>query len=107
MTHVVLSVSLLHIALTPVFFNTIKPSTMWFVGMGLMGVFVGFLNLAAWKAGESRPLVFGLCKLANGIVTLFFVAYSFVDRDAPSYLVLSVFFLLTIFSFRYAAEQSG
>jgi len=94
-TYLVIAVGVIHIALTPVFFDTFTIRVMWFIGMGMMGIFLGFLNVASWRAEGRDNIVLMLSRISNLIATAFVICYIFIDQDPQSCVVLVLFLFLT------------
>ncbi len=89
-TVLVLVLGVVHIALTPVFFDELAMRTMWYVAQGLMAIFLAFLNLAAERAGWRDRLVTACCLWANGLALAFVVLYAQVDRAIPSWVAIAL-----------------
>lgn len=90
---------MIHISLTPILFDQFSMRVMWFVGVGLMGIFLGFLNIAYWRTAGNDSIVRNLCISANCISIIFGTVYLFVDRDPQGFLVVALFIYLTFASF--------
>jgi hypothetical protein len=87
----IVALSVTHIAATPAIFSEIKSSLAWFVGVGLMGLFLAFLNfIAARHAGER--LITRLCLAAN-ILGVVFAGGNIVTDPGPTALVAAALFL--------------
>lgn len=84
----------LHIALTPVFFEEFAMRVMWYVAQGLLGIVMGFLNLATARTGWSDRTSALLCHTANGLGVLFVCLYATVDPTPPSYVAILLFLAL-------------
>ena len=96
LTALVILLGVVHVAMTPVFFDEFAERVMWFVAQGLMGIVVGFLNIAAARAAWRDPVTTRLCHLANGLSLVFIGLYTVVDRALPSWVGIGLFVLLTI-----------
>ena len=94
-TYLVIALGAIHVALTPVFFDTFTIRVMWFISMGMMGIFLGFLNVAFWRTEGRDSIVLMLCRISNLIATAFVICYIFVDRDPQNYVILVLFLFLT------------
>ena len=95
-TALVILLGVVHVALTPVFFDEFTMRVMWYVAQGLMGIVVGFLNIAAARTDWRDPVTARLCHLANGLCLLFVGLYSVVDRALPSHIGIVLFALVTV-----------
>jgi len=93
--YLVIAAGVIHIALTPVFFETFTIRVMWFISMGMMGIFLGFLNVAFWRTEGRDSVVLMLSGISNLIATAFVICYIFIDRDPQNYVVLVLFLFLT------------
>ena len=98
-TYLVIAVGVIHIAFIPVFFDTFTTRVMWFISMGMMGIFLGFLNVASWRTEGRDSIVLMLSRISNLIATAFVICYIFIDRDPQNYVVLVLFLFLTTTSF--------
>jgi uncharacterized membrane protein len=94
-TYLVIAVGVVHIALSPVFFGTFTMRVMWFISMGMMGIFLGFLNVAFWRTDGRDGVVLRLSRISNLMATAFAVFYIFIDRDPQNYIGLILFLFLT------------
>lgn len=100
---------LVHVALAAVFFDTFTMRVMWYVGQGLMAVFVAFLNLVASRMvrlGTTDLVVRHLTNLANVITLVFVVVYLQVDRDPPGFVMLALIVVVTVGAWRGQREPS-
>jgi hypothetical protein len=70
----------LHAAATPVAFDALSDSAMWFLAGGLMMVYVGFLNLAMADAAGRIDTLNRVTLLANLTAALFMVPLSLAAR---------------------------
>jgi hypothetical protein len=72
-------------------FSEIKSSLAWFVGTGLMGLFLAFLNfIAARHAGDS--FITRLCLTAN-VLGVVFAGGNIVTDPGPTAIVAAALFL--------------
>ena len=94
-TYLVIAVSAVHMALSSVFFETFTMRVMWFISMGMMGIFLGFLNIAFWRTEGRDRVVLMLSRISNLLATAFAFCYIFIDRDPQNYIVLVLFMFLT------------
>lgn len=94
-TVLVILLGVVHVTMTPVFFDEFVVRVMWYVAQGLMGIFVGFLNIAAVRTAWRDSVTNRLCHLANGLCLVFGLFYSMVDRALPSYIALALFAVLS------------
>ena len=87
----IITLSAVHIGAASVIFNEIKPSLAWFIGVGLMGVFLAFLNIIAARLPEDC-MATRLCFAANVLAVIFAFGNLVTDRD-PTTMVAILFFL--------------
>jgi len=64
-TYLVIIISLIHIGITPIIFDEFTMRVGWFIGVGLMGIFLGFLNISYWRSAGNDSLIKWLCLSAN------------------------------------------
>jgi hypothetical protein len=91
----VIALGTIHVLMTPVFFDQFTMRVMWFVAQGVMGIFLGLLNVVAWRAAWRDQVGARLCHLSNLIGTAFIVLYSTVDRAPQSFAAIALFAVLT------------
>lgn len=97
-TYLIIAVGVVHVSLTPVFFDQFTMKVGWFIGVGLMGIFLGFLNIANWRSNFDLH-VRRLCIAANTASIIYGAMNLFVDKDPQGYLVVGLFIYLTIASY--------
>ncbi len=97
-TYLIIAVGIVHVSLTPVFFDQFTMKVGWFIGVGLMGIFLGFLNIANWRSNYDLH-VRRLCIVANAASIVYGVMNLFVDKDPQGYLVVALFVYLTFASY--------
>jgi hypothetical protein len=90
----VILLGVVHLGLTPLFFNELTTYVMWYVAQGLLAVVIGFLNLATARAAWRDPFTARLCHGANGLGLVFIALYSIVDASPPSMVAMVLFVLL-------------
>ena len=103
-TYIIIGISIIHISLTPVFFENITERVMDFVSRGAMGIFLGFLNIAFWRNTSKDSIINRLCVTSNFIATILFAMFLFFDRSPQAYLVVVLFVYLTLSSFIVGRE---
>ncbi len=97
-TYLIITVGIIHISLTPVFFDQFTMKVGWFIGVGLMVIFLGFLNIANWRSNYNLHIR-RLCNIANTASIIYGVLNLFVDKDPQSYFVVVLVVYLTFSSF--------
>lgn len=95
-TYLIIAAGIIHIALAFFVFDRFAMRVMWFVGVGLMAVFLGFLNIAHWRTTD--PLIRKVCILANCASVVFGALSLGVDRDPQGYFLLGLLVYCTIAS---------
>ena len=86
----------IHSSLSFVFFNEFSMRVMWFVSQGLMGIFLGFLNLVVLRVKQLDNYTFWVTNLANILALLFVAFYLQVDKDPQGYMLAGVLILMTV-----------
>ncbi|MCI0486665.1 MAG: hypothetical protein L0229_08705 [Blastocatellia bacterium] len=105
-TFLILALGIVHVSLTPLFFDKFSQSALWFISGGLTAIFMSFLNFALMKdAGKERTVQI-LCHIANitGLIfaTSMFAVDSLRASLAPqSYIVLFLFAFEPVAAFKY------
>jgi predicted nucleic acid-binding protein len=75
-------------------------NVLWFIGSGFAMIFAGFLNLALVRISPTDWLIHILCIIANLTITILFVVALLTVLQEPQVFVgISIFALLTVFSF--------
>jgi hypothetical protein len=91
----IVALSVVHIAATPAIFSELKSSLAWFVGVGLMGLFLAFLNFIAARHAADR-MITRLCLAAN-VLGIFFACGNIITDPAPqSYIAAGLFIGLAL-----------
>ncbi len=89
---------LIHISITPLIFDEFTIRVGWFIGVGIMMIFLGFLNISNWRTGVNDKLVEKICVTANSIALVYSLLTITVDKDPQSFLVLGLLVYLTFSS---------
>lgn len=98
-TYLIIIMSVIHIGFTPIIFDDLSMRTGWFIGVGLMGIFLGFLNITYLRnAGNDRSVKW-LCLSANIIALLYGLLVITVDQDPQGFLMAALLAYLTFSSF--------
>ena len=97
-TYVIILLGLIHIGITPVIFDEFTMRVGWFIGVGLMMIFLSFLNIAYWRTGVNDKFVKKICLTANCIALLYSFLVVTVDKDPQSFLVIALLAYLTFSS---------
>ena len=98
-TYAAIALGVVHLAFT-LFVDRFTLNTLWFVGSGFAIIFAGFLNLAFIRISPKDSFVRTLCIIANLASTiLFVVALLTVLQEPQVFIGISIFVLLTVFSF--------
>ena len=98
-TFIAIALGILHLAFAAGRSN-FNLNTLWFIGSGFAIIFAGFLNLALITISPKDLLVRTLCIIANLASTILFVVALLTVLQEPQVFVgISIFALLTIFSF--------
>ncbi len=90
-TYLVIIISLIHIGITPLIFDEFTIRVGWFIGAGLMGMFLGFLNISYWRTAGNDSLIKWLCLSANIIALVYSLLVMTVDQDLQGFLVVALF----------------
>lgn len=98
-TYLVIIMSLIHIGITPIIFNEFTMRVGWFIGVGLMGIFLGFLNISYWRTSGNDTLIKWLCLSANLITLIYSLLVITVDQDPQGIIVVALFVYLSFSSF--------
>ncbi len=98
-TYLVIIMSLIKIGITPIIFDEFTMRVGWFIGVGLMGMFLGFLNISYWRTAGNDTLIKWLCLSANIIALVYILLVITVDQDPQGFLVVALFVYLTFSSF--------
>ena len=85
-----------HSSLAPVLFDEFSMQVMWFASQGLMGIFLGFLNLVVLRVKQLDNFTFWVTNLANFLALLFIAFYLQVDKDPQGYILAGLLILMTI-----------
>jgi len=106
-----------HTSLTPLFFNTMNDSFLWFAGTGYSFVFFGFLNISRLKIKASLIIIF--CIIGNSLALLFcpllMVSFIVVMKEGTLFqllislidlLLLLIFSVYDLKSFKEAVLQT-
>lgn len=102
-TWLIVALSAVHIAATPAIFSALKPSMAWFLGVGLMGLFLAFLNfIPARQAGDR--VIARFCLAANILGALFACGNIITDPAPQSHVAALRFFGLALTTPRPARE---
>ncbi|MBL8645295.1 MAG: hypothetical protein JNK21_15290 [Rhodospirillaceae bacterium] len=91
----VVGLSVLHIGAAPAIFSEIKSSLAWFIGVGLMGLFLAFLNFIAARS-VNDVLATRLTASANGLAVLFACGNAVTDPVPQTYVVIALFVALAL-----------
>jgi hypothetical protein len=91
MTWLIVALSVVHIAATPMVFSELKSSVAWFVGVGLMGLFLAGLNFIAARHAGDRYIT-GMCTAAN-VLGVVFACGNIVTDPAPQSVLAAALFL--------------
>ena len=68
------AVGVLQVLVTPNRFRELSESALWFCASGFLVAFTGAFNLLNLDSRVGQPSLRRVCALANGVVTIFFVA---------------------------------
>jgi hypothetical protein len=90
-----IALSVVHIAATPSVFPEIKPSMMWFIGVGLMGLFLAGLNIIAARQVADRFVV-RMCLAANLAGVGFAAGNLLTDREPQAFVAATIFLGLAL-----------
>lgn len=88
-----LSLGVIHLALTPLFYDRFSPEALWFAGTGLALVFLGLLNLVAERAWEAWSL--NVCIAANLAGCVYGLLVVIALPEIQAYLALVIFVAVT------------
>lgn len=94
--YLIVSMGIIHILVTPFIFDQFTMRVMWFVAQGVMGVYLGFLNILLWRSSWQDRIGVRICQISNMIGTVFVVLYSIVDRALQSFVGIIVMLFLTV-----------
>ncbi|MDX2144898.1 MAG: hypothetical protein SFV19_16195 [Rhodospirillaceae bacterium] len=94
-TWLIVALSVVHIAATPAIFSELKSSLAWFVGVGLMGLFLAFLNFIAARHSGDRAIT-RFCLAANVLGALFAGGNIITDPAPQSYVAALLFIGLAL-----------
>ncbi len=97
-TYVIILLGGIHIGISPIIFDEFTMRVGWFIGVGLMMIFLGFLNIAYWRISVNDKLVKGICITANSIALVYSFLVVTVDKDPQSYLAVVLLAYLTFSS---------
>ena len=78
-TFLILALGIIHVSLTPLFFERFTQNTLWFISGGLTAIFLSFLNFVMMKDAGRERTVRILCHTANIICLIFATAMISVD----------------------------
>lgn len=95
-TALIILLGVVHVVLTPVWFDEFVMRVMWYVAQGLMAILVGFVNIIAVRNRWQDTITVRLCHTANLLGLTFAVVYSFVDPTLPSYAAIMIFLGLVV-----------
>lgn len=98
-TGLLLLLGLVHIALTPVFYEHFNHDALWFAGSGGAFLFLGFLNLL--RITNASRLSRWMCLVGNFLGLIFIVCFLLIERSLEpqgliSLLSLGILLLLSL-----------
>lgn len=105
--YLVIILGVVHMAATPLIFQDVKPSMMWFISMGLQGVVLGLLNLIFLRTQQADKASLRMNLIANAVVTIFVLVYAFIDHDIQSYVAVFLFLGLSVTSILNRANSEN
>ncbi|MFP4025731.1 MAG: hypothetical protein ACLFVR_14505 [Thiohalospira sp.] len=82
-----------HALFTPFFYKIINIDALWFLGTGLLYIFMGLYNLASLKVKIDS--IFNIAILLNFIASIFTIAITYILREPQSFIAM----VLVIFVF--------
>ena len=89
-----LFIGVIHMALTPVFYDQFSVDALWFVGTGLALVFLGLLNIVGERIFE--PWVLNICIAANVVGLIYGLLIVIVLPEFQAFVSLMIFLAVTI-----------
>ena len=66
-----MALGILHIVVTPKFYNGFTMNTLWFISGGLALIFLAFLNIILVTIQEKEFIVLLFCQAANCLIAIF------------------------------------
>jgi hypothetical protein len=103
-----IALGVVHISVTPLIFTQFSAGTLWFVSGGLMGIFLGFLNLAIIRTDGKDVIIKYLGIIANLLATIFFsVGIILVERSPQGFIGLFLIISLTTLSIKFGGTSSA
>jgi len=97
LSYVVIFMGVVHIMLTTKFFNALTFSALWFISGGLVGIFLGFINIIM---NHNHIVHSGIWAISNVLGVLFSVLALWIMEE-PKYGMIAIIILLTALSSFY------
>ena len=103
-TFLILALGVLHISMTPMIHRSLTPNALWFVGGGLMIIFLSFFNFIFMSDAGQQRIVRMLTHTANLLGLVFGCAMLFIEsrraRPGPAaWVVLALLVFETVAAF--------
>lgn len=97
-TIIIVLLGIVHISLTPTFYETFNDEANIFIGMGLAFIFLGVLNINRLLINQRNVNV--LCLICNVLAILYLTFYSIMLNKAEPQGLVTIFVILvpTLFS---------
>jgi len=97
-TFIIVLLGIVHISLTPTFYESFNDEANIFIGMGLAFIFLGVLNINRLLVNQRNVTV--LCLICNIIAILYLMFYSVTLKKIEPQGLVTIFFILipTLFS---------
>jgi hypothetical protein len=89
---IIVLLGIVHISLTPTFYETFNDEANIFIGMGLAFVFLGVLNIIRLLA--NKRIVTVLCLICNIIAICYLLFYSIMLNKFEPQGLVTIFFIL-------------
>ncbi len=95
-TAYLLSLGVIHTALTPLFYDRFSPDALWFAGTGLALVFLGLLNLVAERIWQAWAI--NICIAANVAGCIYGILVAIALPEIQAYVAAIIFIAIVIAS---------
>ena len=105
-TFLILTLGIIHVCMTPIFFKRFAQDALWFAGGGLMIIFISFFNFILMNGGGRERFVRIICHSANVVglafaFAMFTLAWLKAVPLPQSFFVLFLFVFETTVAFKY------
>ncbi len=90
-----------HIVLTPRIYASLSVPAMWFAGTGLMGVFLGLLNIAYIRDGSPDGMKTVMVIASNVVALAFFLLGALLLGEVQAWIAVTLCTGQMAFSFLY------